>query len=218
MASEHPKLQIHTANIPQYETSKPRRLRFKARLSFQDRLLRNSFLACAVLLGVLALGNVNEPWADKAASGIRQALTMELKLDESLGQLSFVQKLMPESALVFFNLNGGSEFLKPVQAEITHSFDGMQSWLMFDCDDNAKVSAPADGIISAVSPLSDGGYGILIDHGSGLESVLAGLDAVCIQVGDEILRGTEIGACDDDLYYELRQGGEAIDPGELMGL
>lgn len=218
MASEHPKLQIHTANIPQSEASKPRRLRFKARLSFQDRLLRNSFLACAVLLGVLALGNVNQPWADKACSGIRQALTMELNLDKSLGQLSFVQKLMPESALVFFNLSGGSEFLRPVQAEITHGFDPMQPWLMFDCDDDAKVSAPADGIIAAVSPLLDGGWGLLIDHGSGLESILAGMDKVCVQVGDEILRGAEIGSCDEDLYYELRQGGEAIDPGERMGL
>lgn len=218
MASEHPKLQIHTANIPKEETPRTQVPRLKARLSFQDRLLRNSFLACAVLLGVLALGNVNQPWADQAASGIRQALTMELDLDESLGQLSFVQKLMPESALVFFNLNGGSEFVRPVQGELTHSFDPMQPWLMFSCAEDAQVLSPADGIISAVSPLSDGGFGVLIDHGNALESVMAGLDDVQVQVGDEILRGAAIGICDEDLYYELRQGGDAIDPGDRMGL
>lgn len=218
MASEHPNLQIHTSNIPSYETRRTRRLRFKARLSFQDRLLRNSFLACAVLLGILALGNVQQPWATKASDGIRQALTMKVDLDESLGRLSFVQKLMPESALVFFNLNGESEFALPVQGELSHGYDAMQGWLMFACADGSSVCAPADGMISAVSPLSDGSFGVLIDHGGGLESVIAGMKEVRLQAGDEVPRGGEIGSSTQELFYELRENGAAIDPSERLGL
>ena len=218
MASEHLNLQIHTANIPQNEKKHSRRLRFRARLSFQDRLLRNSFLACAVLLGILALGNVQQPWATKAADGIKQALTMKVDLDESLGQLTFVQKMMPESALVFFNLNGGSEFAEPVDGNLLHIYDAMQPWLMYACTPGSSVCAPGEGTVSAISPLSDGSWGVLIDHGEGLESVLAGLEEVRVQVGARAVRAGEIGTSGESLYYELRQGGEAIDPSERLGL
>ena len=221
MASENLKLTVHTSNVPESippEAPQSRRIRIRTRLSFQERLLRNSCLACAVLLGILALGSVNHPLAQKAASHIEHALTMEIDLDKSLGQLSFVQKLMPESALVFFNLSGKSELQKPVQAEISHSYTPNQPWLMFECEAGTPVCACADGTVSAISPLSDGTYGVLIDHGSGLESVTACMKELSVQVGDSLLRGAAIGTAADALYFELRQDGEAADPTEKLGL
>lgn len=221
MASNETKLLIHTANVPQnmHEPQKaPRKFRIKTRLSFQERLLRNSCLACAVLLGVLALGNLNQPWAKKASDHIEQALTMEIDLDQSLGQLSFVQKLMPESALVFFNLSGSSEMLSPIQGEISHPYSDSQPWIMFSCEENTAVCAVADGTVAAISPLSDGSYALLIDHGEGLESVIACLKVVEVQVGDKLVRGAVIGASTDSLFFELRQNGAACDPAEKMKL
>lgn len=231
MASDDLKLLIHTASIPSAEpdpTGRParkpasartgRRLRIKTRLSFQERLLRNSFIACAVLLGVLALSNVQQPWAIKASHSIEQALTMKVDLDQSLGQLSFVRKLMPESALVFFNLSNDHELLAPVQGALSHPYQSAQTWLMFEADAGTSVCAAADGSVSAVSPLSDGTYGVLIDHGEGRESVTANLAEVALHPGDQVLRGSAIGTASGDVYFELRQGGEAVDPTELMGL
>ena len=221
MASDHLKLQIHTACHPQEEQSRPlrrSRIRFKTRLSFQERLLRNSFLACAVLLGILALGNVEQPWAKKAADGIEKALTMKVDLDESLGQLTFVRKLMPESAQVFFNLSADHPYALPVLGELSHAYDSDQPWLMFNCAPDAPVCTIADGVITAVSPLSDGSYGVLIDHGSGLESVTACLKDVHLQVGDEVVRGGTIGTAAESIYFELRQSDAPVDPSENMGL
>ena len=228
MASDDLKLLIHTASAPAGipQAAQPhapsrrrsRRLRVKARLSFQERLLRNSFLACAVLLGILALGNIQQPWAIRASEGIEQALTMKVDLDQSLGQLSFVKNIMPESALVFFNLSGDHELQQPVQGELTHAYTDSQPWLMFECSDGASVCAAAEGTISAVSPLSDGTYGVLIDHGSGLESVTANLTDVDLQPGDQVLRGGKIGISGGSVYFELREGGESCDPTERMGL
>ena len=149
MASNDLKLSIHTASKPE-SASEPtsgrrarsqmrRRARLRAGLSFQERLLRNCFLACAVLLGVLALGNLQQPWAKKAADGIEQALTMRIDLDESLGQLSFVRNLMPESALVFFNLSGDHELIQPVLGELTHAYSSSQPWLMYDTEPGEAV-------------------------------------------------------------------------------
>ncbi len=221
MASDELKLVIHTSNAPQPAPEAPKsrkRMRIRTRLTFQERLLRNSCLACAVLLGVLALGNLNQPWARKAADSIEQALTMEIDLDESLGQLSFVQRLMPESALVFFNLSGSSELQPPVQGEISHIFSPNQPWLMFSCDPGAPVCAAADGTVAAISPLSDGSYALLIDHGDSRETVTACLQEISVQVGDNLLRGAAIGTASQSLFFELREGGEAIDPTELLGL
>lgn len=225
MASKNSKLFIHTANVPDAPAQRPRkshtnrnRVRIKAGISFQERLLRNSFLACAVLLGVLALGNVQAPWALKAADNIEKALTMEINLDESLGQLRFVRKLMPESALVFFNLSSEHEYQLPSDGPLSHPYSSAQPWLMFASEPGSSVYAIADGTVSAVSPLSDGTYGILIDHGNGLESVTANLISASVQPGDPVPRSGVLGNAGDHVYFELRQGGEAIDPSEKMGL
>ncbi len=225
MASENLKLLIHTANAPTSEGTQStktvrstRKIRIKTRLTFQERLLRNSFLACAILLGILALGNIQQPWAIKASQGIEQALTMKVDLDDTLGQLSFVQKLMPESALVFFNLSGDHELQRPVQGELTHPYSATQSWLMFSTDPGSSVCAVADGTIAAVSPLSDGSFGVLIDHGDGRESVTANIAQVFLETGDQVLQGGVIGTSADSVYFELRQNGENCDPTEMLGL
>ena len=219
MASDQVKLTIHTSEKQHTAPSRPaRRMRVKTQLSFQERLLRNSCLACAVLLGVLALGNLNQPWARKAADGIQQALTMTIDLDESIGQLSFVRKIMPESALVFFDLSGAHELAMPAKGEVTHGYSEAQPWLMLETGTDGGVYAPQAGVVSAVSPLSDGSYGLLIDHGDGLESVLANLDSVSLQNGDEVVRGAGVGSCTGQLYFELRQSGEPVDPSGKLGL
>ena len=221
MAADDLKLLIHTSKAPENTSKtpvKPRRIRIKTRLSFQERLLRNSCIACAVLLGVLALGNFNAPWAREASETIQQALTMKIDLDESLGQLSFVQRLMPESALVFFNLSGDSELHRPVHGTATHPYSDAQPWLMFECDSGSTVCAAADGVVAAISQLSDGSYGMLIDHGSGLESVTAGLGEISVQTGDKLLRGALVGTSTNSVFFELRQDGQPIDPTEKLGL
>ena len=73
-------------------------------------------------------------------------------------------------------------------------------------------------MVSAVSPLSDGSFGLLIDHGNGLESVMANLDEVHLSAGDEVIRGAVVGSCSNGLYFELRQGGEPVDPSQKLGL
>lgn len=220
MPEDKLKLVIHTSDVPtpSTEPTRHRRIQIKTRLSFQERLLRDSCLACAVLLGILALGNVNHPWARKVSDAVEQALTMEIDLDHSLGQLSFVQKLMPESALVFFNLSGESELCIPVEGKNSHEWTPNQPWLMFDCTAGSPVLSCADGTVSAVSALSDGSLGVLIDHGNGMESIAACLRTTDVKAGDAVIRGGVIGTAGSSLYFELRQAGEPVNPTEQLGL
>lgn len=185
--------------------------------AFTDRLLRNSAVACALLLGVLALGNIRQPWAEKARAGIEQALTMRIDLDDSLGELTFVRSLMPESALVFLNVSGATAMSRPTDGEVTHPWSALQPWTMFDAD-RATVCAAAAGTVTAISPLSNGRFGVLIDHGEGVETLYAALEDVSVAGGDAVSRGDALGVCEGGLYFEVREGGESVDPAERLGL
>lgn len=209
---------VRWRSIPHPAQRKAREPRQKQKLTFGDRLLRNSALSCALLLAILAMGNINQPWARSTSEAIEQALTMHIDLDESIGSLSFVRNLMPESALVFLNLSGESELAVPVEGEVSHAYSDSQPWLMFSCTIGTDVVAAADGTVTAVSELSGGTTGILIDHGSGVESVSAYLAEACVQPGDVVRRNQKIGTSESSVYFELRENELSVDPTERMGL
>ena len=190
----------------------------RPKLSAGDRMLRNTAVACALLLGVLALGNIRQPWAMRASETVQRALTMHIDLDSSIGRLSFVRGWMPESALVFFNLHGGAELAAPVSGELKHAYSDDQPWLLFACPEDSPVCAAADGTVTAVSELSGGSTGVLVDHGEGMETVYAYLSSASVQPGDAVSRGQALGQSAAQLYFELRQSEAAVDPTERMGL
>ena len=190
----------------------------RPKLSAGDRMLRNTAVACALLLGVLALGNIRQPWAMRASETVQRALTMHIDLDSSIGRLSFVRDWMPESALVFFNLDGGAELAAPVSGELKHAYSDDQPWLLFACPEDSPVCAAADGTVTAVSELSGGSMGVLIDHGEGMETVYAYLSSASVQPGDAVSRGQALGQSAAQLYFELRQSEAAVDPTERMDL
>lgn len=190
----------------------------RPKLSAGDRMLRNTAVACALLLGVLALGNIRQPWAMRASETVQRALTMHIDLDSSIGRLSFVRDWMPESALVFFNLDGGAELAAPVAGELKHVYSDDQPWLLFACPEDSPVCAAADGTVTAVSELSGGSTGVLIDHGEGMETVYAYLSSASVQPGDAVSRGQALGQSAAQLYFELRQSEAAVDPTERMDL
>ena len=207
-----------SSHVAPRHAAKPRHARARRKASAGERLLRNSALACALLLGILALGNVDQPWARRASEGVERALTMHIDIDKDIGALQFVRRIMPESALVFMNLSGESRPVQPVEGTVTHPWSNLQPWRMYACPKDSEVRAVADGTVTAVSPLSDDRVGVLIDHGEGLETLYASLDDVEVKNGDSVARGQVIGEVDDDLYFECRRAGEPVDPAEALGL
>ena len=223
--SENSTLRIHTRFRPDSNDTqppRPRRVRRhrrtqKAVLTRGDKLLRNSAIACALLLGILALGNLRQPWAQKASEGIERALSMHINLDDSIGELTFVRQIMPESALVFLNVTGSAELARPCDGTVAHPWSALQPWLAFE-EGNRPVHAAEAGTVTAVSALSGGNQGLLVDHGEGRETLYANLSEVTVQSGDRVARGQQLGACEDGLYFELRQDGESVNPTEKLGL
>ncbi len=198
-----------------------KRRRTRQPLSLGDRLLRNTAVACVMLLGVLTIQNIDQPWSRLALQGVESALTMSINLDDSLGKLTFVRDLVPESALVFLNVSDKAAFA-PVEGSVAHAYSPEQPWIAYQCAPSAEVRALEPGTVSAVTQLNSGDWGVLIDHGGGVESVCAYLGTVTVQVGESVSAGDVLGTAGKEdapsVYFELRKDGAAIDPAERLGL
>jgi len=80
----------------------------------------------------------------------------------------------------------------------------------------AQVIAPFDGSVIFSGPFRGYGNLIIIEHGNGYLSLLAGLHTMDIEVGQLLLAGEPIGQMptegDAKLYMEIRKDNQPIDP------
>lgn len=181
---------------------------------FSERLLRNTAIACTLLLGILTIRNIDRPWSRAAINGIESALTMRIDPDAGLGRLSFVKSIIPESTLVFFNMSG-AEAVEPVNGDIVHRYSDGQPWTVYSCDPAAEVRSTMSGTVSAVACMESGDWCVMVDHGEGVETMYAYMDKPSVDAGDRVACGETIGAArGESLYYEYRQDGASVEPGQ----
>ena len=79
----------------------------------------------------------------------------------------------------------------------------------------AHVIAPFDGSVLFSGPFKNYGQLIILDHGDGYLTLLAGMETVNPAVGQQVLAGEPIGqikSIKPELYFEIRYNGQAIDP------
>ena len=80
----------------------------------------------------------------------------------------------------------------------------------------AQVISPYDGAVIFAGPFRGYGKLIIIDHGEGYMSLLAGMNSIDCDVGQMLLAGEPVGVMPNDgdshLYVELRKGNKPIDP------
>ena len=180
-----------------------------------ERLLRNAAVACSLLLTLLALSNLNQPWTEKTVASIRSAISMRIDLDESLGKLHFVRDLVPDAALVFWNMGGG-DMVGPVNGQLSHPYDANQPWLLYQTGGAQPVRASLSGQVVAATQGADGAWTLMIDHENGEQTVYAYVAQPIVKVGQKVSAGDQIGVTSDAgdarLYFELRKAGQPEDP------
>ncbi|MGO8918890.1 MAG: murein hydrolase activator EnvC family protein [Stellaceae bacterium] len=89
--------------------------------------------------------------------------------------------------------------------------------LTFETRDGAQVIAPYDGRVLFAGPFKGYGQILIIEHGDGYHSLLAGLDRVEGTVGQWLVAGEPVGTMPSGdqkphLYLELRHDGQPINP------
>lgn len=118
--------------------------------------------------------------------------------------------------------------LPPVAGPVTHRFGepaiggGKTSGLTLEADRNARVQAPGAGLVQYVGPVKGWGVILILRMPGGYHLVLAGLDRSDLQVGQSVAAGATVGwmpngrQSTSELYFEVRQRGEPVDPRRWM--
>lgn len=87
--------------------------------------------------------------------------------------------------------------------------------------ENAQVIAPYDGSVIFSGPFKGYGNLIIIDHGRGYMSLLAGMDSVDTETGQMVLAGEPVGIMPDSdsakLYMEIRKDKRPVNPVSWLG-
>lgn len=83
----------------------------------------------------------------------------------------------------------------------------------------APVVSVGDGTVVFSGWLKGYGNLVIVDHGDNYHSLYAHLASSAVEVGDEVEEGGDLGAVGDTgslkgayLYFEIRRGGQAVDP------
>ncbi|KZB64894.1 peptidase M23 [Thalassospira lucentensis] len=93
---------------------------------------------------------------------------------------------------------------------VTHS-----KGIEIDTRPNAQVVSPFDGKVVFAGPFRGYGRLLIIEHGEGYHSLIAGFDRLDSVVGQYLLAGEPVGIMGEispKLYLEMRHDGEAVNP------
>ncbi|QED29456.1 peptidoglycan DD-metalloendopeptidase family protein [Microvenator marinus] len=82
-----------------------------------------------------------------------------------------------------------------------------------------EVRSSADGLVVYAHHFEGYGMLVILDHGGGYHSLYAHLDKISVKTGEKVGKGATLGLSGETgslegpkFYFELRQGGKAIDP------
>ena len=112
--------------------------------------------------------------------------------------------------------------MKPVSGQLVTSYgqatsNGVTSkGITYKTRANAQVIAPHDGTVVFSGPFKGYGNIIIVEHGEGYISLLAGLGNIDCELGQNILSGEPIGTMpmsnNAKLYVEIRKDRQPINP------
>jgi murein hydrolase activator len=116
---------------------------------------------------------------------------------------------------------GKTALQMPAAGEISRRFGDAEGFstskgLTITTRPGAQVVAPFDGQIMFAGPFKGYGQILIIDHGGGYHSLLAGMEQVNASVGQAVIAGEPLGTMRMEgapgLYLELRRQGQPINP------
>lgn len=218
MSQERQKLTVYSAQgadtpPPQVEwRSVPMPQVVRRRLTYGERLLRNSAIACALLFAVLSLRNIDQPWAQTASSAVERALTVDFDVDETLGELQFVQRFLPDSTLVFWNLSGDDRLKKPVSGALLHDYSDDQPWYTFVATAGEDVCACKAGTLESAQQTAAGDWLLTVAHPDGTSVAYAYVDRGTLEIGESVSAGETIAcaAMQGCIYLEYRRDDQPL--------
>lgn len=189
----------------------PRRPTWAERLLQMDRLVRNLVVVGCLFAVVAAVKNAGMPQAQSVFGAIQESAGMHW--DESVGKLTFVNALLPQSIQAVWNEKEAVSVLAPVDGNIVHAWSASEPYMMIASGEN-HVHACASGEVMSIAHGLNEERMIRVRHTDGTEALYGNLESCFVQEGDSVQAGQEIGKLllDSPLAFEWREEGRSVDP------
>lgn len=197
------------------------------KLAAQARDLRD-------LLGKLEQQRLEKQRKEEEARRLaEQKAAEQRRLEAKKTEQKQTADLLKSSSLVIKNISGGFAKAKgtlplPARGKIITAYGeqvvkGVTSkGIILRTRNDAQVIAPFDGAVIFAGPFRGYGNLIIIEHGEGYLSLLAGLKNFDVEVGQMLLAGEPVGQMPDEgdakLYVEIRKDNQPVDPMAWMRL
>lgn len=125
-------------------------------------------------------------------------------------------------------LSAAKQFVRPVRGDVVTNYGqelskGVASkGIIIKTRPEAQVVAPYDGTVVFAGPFKGYGNLIIIEHGSDVVSLVAGMSSIEPENGQMVLAGEPIGLMPDTneakLYMEIRKDKKTVNPVAWLGL
>lgn len=175
------------------------------------KLNRNVAFLMLLLVCIASIHNQQLPDGQTVMTAVQGAV--DEKWDDSLGKITFVDALVPETLSVFLQPETTYELTLPCSGQVVHSWEKNAPYLSFDMQ-SKDVFAVEKGEVMSLSPDAAGCISLRIRHDDGLESVYYHLASAALREGDVVQAGQMIGTAADSqhLVLDVRRNGLSIDP------
>lgn len=185
------------------------------RVLHADRLVRNLAVVGVLLLTVIALRSSSYPQAQSVFSALQDSAGMEW--DESIGKLSFVNRMLPEALQEVWNPSADVTVYAPVSGEVLHVWSRNEPYVTLKSSTD-EIRASADGEVMSIAHGMDEERIIRIRHEDHTETIYGNLRECFVEAGQRVYAGDLIGRLLENqlLAYELRIDGRSVDPAGKM--
>jgi septal ring factor EnvC (AmiA/AmiB activator) len=149
--------------------------------------------------------------------------------DQARSMDEFIAELDAEISKVFRNNASTQElsFKMPVKGNIHAAFGQpipgtkeISKGILVKTSPGANVIAPASGRVVFAGPFKRYGNIVILDHGNNFHSLVAGLDILKVELGDQVSQGVCLGRMAQKkpplLVFGLRKSGKPVDPKNFL--
>ncbi|MBQ9943720.1 MAG: M23 family metallopeptidase [Clostridia bacterium] len=174
------------------------------------KLTRNTAFLMLLLVCLASIHNQQLPDGRTVLTAVQS--TVDQEWDESLGRITFVDNMMPQTLSVFFQEEETYSLSLPCNGTLVHLWETHAPYVSFNTA--GSVLAIADGEVMSLSHDSTDQLSLRIRHENGLESVYYHLASTPLREGDMVTSGEAVGSLQEghNLVLDVRRNGLSIDP------
>ena len=118
-----------------------------------ENLARNCAFAGILTLMVVSVRNAELPTGQTVLTAVQQMI--DANWDSSLGKISFVSNLLPESMAVFFESDLQAELTAPCFGSVIHAWSETEPYLGYNADNGSVYAVSAGQVMSVAHGLEE---------------------------------------------------------------